>query len=76
MPNNTKVPWDDIIFKGLFLKGIYGREIFETWYKMQSMLTSGLNISHVITHRFSFDNFQKGFDVMLSGECGKVILEF
>ncbi len=76
LPGSTKVPWDDIIFKGLFLKGIYGREIFETWYKMQSMLTSGLDISHVITHKFPFEQFQKGFDVMVSGECGKVILEF
>ncbi|QQO07916.1 L-threonine 3-dehydrogenase [Breznakiella homolactica] len=76
LPPETKIDWDQVIFKGLHLKGIYGREIFETWYKMQAMLTSGLSIAPVITHRFAFDDFQKGFDAMLSGESGKVILSF
>lgn len=75
LPKTAQINWDLVIFKGLFLKGIYGREIFETWYKMQSMLQSGLDISPVLTHKFSFDDFQKGFDVMSSGQCGKVVLE-
>jgi threonine 3-dehydrogenase len=75
LPSMTRIDWDQIIFKGLVIKGIYGREIFETWYKMETMLQSGLDISPVLTHRFAFDDFQKGFDVMNSGQCGKVILE-
>jgi len=75
LPNTTQINWDQVIFKGLHLKGIYGREIFETWYKMQTMLQSGLDISPVLTHRFKFEDFQKGFDAMLSGQCGKVVLE-
>jgi len=63
------------IFKGLTIKGIYGREIFETWYKMQTMLQSGLDVSPVLTHRIPFEQFDKGFAVMQAGECGKVILE-
>jgi threonine 3-dehydrogenase len=74
LPNGTGIDWDKVIFKGLFLKGIYGREIFETWYKMEAMIRSGLNIDAVITHRFPFDDFQKGFDAMISGESGKVVL--
>ncbi|WP_394700314.1 L-threonine 3-dehydrogenase [uncultured Desulfosarcina sp.] len=65
-----------IILKGLVLKGIYGREMFETWYKMTSMLQSRLDISTVITHRFSVDDFQQAFDVMRSGMSGKVILDW
>ena len=74
LPDGAGVEWLRVIFKGLFIKGVYGREIFETWYKMQTMLLSGLDISPVITHRFSFDDFEKGFEAMLSGESGKVIL--
>lgn len=74
LPNGAGIDWDKVIFKGLFLKGIYGREMFETWYKMQTMLLSGLDIAPVITHRFAFDDFQKGFDAMLSGQSGKVVL--
>jgi threonine 3-dehydrogenase len=70
------IDWNQVIFKGLFLKGIYGREMFETWYKMKAMLQSGLDISPVITHRFAIDDFQKGFDAMNSGQSGKVILEW
>ncbi|MDH7483932.1 MAG: L-threonine 3-dehydrogenase [Spirochaetales bacterium] len=76
LPDGAGIDWSRVIFKGLFIKGIYGREIFETWYKMQTMLLSGLDISPVITHRFSFDEFEKGFAAMLSGEAGKVILSF
>jgi threonine 3-dehydrogenase len=74
LPNGAGIDWDKVIFKGLFLKGIYGREMYETWYKMQTMLLSGLDISPVITHRFSFDDFQEGFNAMLSGQSGKVVL--
>jgi len=76
LPDGAGIEWSRVIFKGLFMKGIYGREIFETWYKMQAMLLSGLDISPVITHRFSFDDYQKGFDAMLSGQSGKVVLSF
>ncbi len=75
-PADTAIDWDKVIFKGLNLKGIYGREMFETWYKMGSMLQSHLDISAVITHRFPVDDFQKGFDVMRSGQSGKVILDW
>lgn len=70
------IDWNEVVFKGLTIKGIYGREMYDTWYKMASMIQSGLNISPVITHHFAIDDFQKGFDAMLSGECGKVILEW
>jgi len=76
LPNSTTVDWNTIIFKALTLKGIYGREMWETWYKMEQMLISGLDLTPVITHRFSIDDFQKGFDVMESGQCGKVILNW
>ncbi len=75
LPNSTQINWDQVIFKGLHLKGIYGREIFETWYKMQTMLQSGLNIAPVLTHRLKFAEFEKGFQAMASGSCGKVVLE-
>ena len=67
---------DQVIFKGLTLKGIYGREIFETWYKMTTTLQSGLNLRPIITHRFCVDDFQKGFDAMNSGQSGKVVLNW
>lgn len=76
LPGTTNVDWNRIIFKALTLKGIYGREMWETWYQMEQMLISGLDLSPVITHRFEIDDFQKGFDVMESGECGKVILNW
>jgi threonine 3-dehydrogenase len=70
------IDWNLVIFKGLVIKGIYGREMFETWYKMAALLQSGLDISPVITHRFKIDDFIKGFETMKAGECGKVILEW
>ncbi len=76
LPNNTGINWDHVIFKGLQLKGIYGREMFETWYLMEQMLMSGMDLSPMITHRYKIDDFQKGFDVMESGNCGKVILDW
>ena len=76
LPNDTTVPWDKIIFKALQIKGIYGREMFETWYKMEQMLISGLDISPIITHRYPMKDFQKGFDAMEKGDSGKVILDW
>ena len=73
---DTKIDWNIVIFKGLLIKGIYGREIYETWYKMTSMLQSGLNLDPIITHEFNIDEFQQGFDAMLSGKSGKVILNW
>lgn len=70
------IDWNKVIFKGLVIKGVYGREMFETWYKMAAMLQSGLDISPVITHKFPIKDYQKGFDAMLSGDCGKVILDW
>lgn len=70
------IDWDLVIFKMLTLKGIYGREIFSTWYKMTGLLESGLNLSPVITHRFPIDQFQQGFDVMLAGQACKVVLDW
>lgn len=75
-PGEAAIDWTKVIFKGLFLKGIYGREMFETWYKMSTMLQSSLDISAIITHRFKVDDFQEAFDVMGSGMSGKVILDW
>ena len=76
LPQTTNIDWNQIIMKGLIVKGIYGREMFETWYKMTALLQSGLNIDPIITHHFKIDDFQKGFDVMCSGQSGKVILDW
>jgi threonine 3-dehydrogenase len=76
MPQDTGIHWDEVIFKGLVLKGVYGREMFETWYKMASMLQSGLDISPVITHRLGVDDYREGFETMASGQSGKVILDW
>ncbi|HXG47857.1 MAG TPA: L-threonine 3-dehydrogenase [Methylomirabilota bacterium] len=70
------IDWNTVIFSMLTIKGIYGREMYETWYKMTVMLQSGLDIKPVITHRFHYTEFQKGFDVMLSGQAGKVVLNW
>lgn len=76
LPSNTTIDWSDVIFKGLFLKGIYGREMYETWYKMGAMIEAGLDMNPIITHKFKVDDFQKGFDAMRSGQSGKVILDW
>jgi threonine 3-dehydrogenase len=76
LPDGAGIDWTKVIFKSLFIKGIYGREMFETWYKMIAMLQSGLNIKPVITHTFAAKDFQKAFDIMLKGQSGKVILEW
>jgi threonine 3-dehydrogenase len=70
------VDWNTVVFNMLTIKGIYGREMYETWYKMAAMVKSGLDLSPVITHRFGVDDFQQGFDAMLSGQCGKVVLKW
>jgi threonine 3-dehydrogenase len=74
--NDFSIDWNSVIFKGLTLKGIYGREMYETWYKMAAMLQSGLNIDAVITHSFPVEDFEKGFEIMNKGQCGKVLLEW
>jgi len=75
-PDDMSIDWNNVIFKGLVLKGIYGREMFETWYKMASMLQSGLRIDPVITHHFPASDFQDAFDLMESGQSGKIILHW
>jgi threonine 3-dehydrogenase len=75
-PGETAIDWNEVIFKGLTMKGIYGREMFETWYKMASLLQSGLNIDPIITHHFGVQEFEKGFETMGSGKSGKVILDW
>ncbi len=75
-PGDSTIDWHQVIFKSLTLKGIYGREIFETWYKMTSMLQSGLDVQPLLTHAFPFEEFQEGFDVMRSGQSGKVVLDW
>lgn len=70
------IDWNQVIFKGLTIKGIYGREMYETWYKMVAMLQSGLDISAVITHRLKIDDYITGFEAMKSGQCGKVVLDW
>ena len=70
------IDWDAVVFNGLTIKGIYGREMYETWYKMTAMIQSGLDISPVITHRFPYDRFQEGFDLMRSGKSGKIVLDW
>jgi len=73
---NAVIDWDKVVFNGLTLKGIYGREMYETWYKMTIMLQSGLDIAPVITHRYDYRDFEAGFEVMASGKSGKVILNW
>ncbi|MGB5257082.1 MAG: L-threonine 3-dehydrogenase, partial [Woeseiaceae bacterium] len=75
-PGDMAINWNEVIFKGLVIKGIYGREMFETWYKMSSMLQSGLDMQPIITHHFDIDEFQPAFELMESGQTGKVILNW
>jgi threonine 3-dehydrogenase len=76
VPANTQIDWHKVIFKMLIIKGIYGREIFKTWYQVTHLLQSGLDISKVITHHLPADEFEKGFEIMLSGKSGKIILDW
>ena len=73
LPAKTLIDWDQVIFKGLHIKGIYGREMFETWYKMTQMVAGGLDLTPVLTHRLAIDDYMIGFEAMKSGECGKVV---
>jgi threonine 3-dehydrogenase len=75
-PESVAIDWNQVIFKGLVLKGVYGREMFETWYKMAAMLESGLDISPVLTHRFKVDDYKEAFEIMRSGHSGKVVLDW
>jgi threonine 3-dehydrogenase len=75
-PDDTAIDWNQVIFKGLTIKGIYGREMFETWYKMSSLLQSGLSLAPIITHHFAIEDYIKGFETMGSGQSGKVILDW
>lgn len=75
-PGEMAIDWNTVIFNMLTIKGIYGREMYETWYKMTVMLESGLDITPVITHRFPYDQFEQGFSAMRSGSAGKVILNW
>lgn len=75
-PQETIIDWNQVIFKSLTIQGIYGRKMFETWYKMMAMLQSGLNISPVITHHFPVADYQNAFQIMASGQSGKVILDW
>ena len=74
--NMTEVPINTIIWNGLKIKGIYGREMYETWYKMTSMVEAGFPLEKIVTHRFPIKEYQKGFDAMISGQSGKVILDW
>jgi threonine 3-dehydrogenase len=75
-PGKSPVDWSRIVFKAITIKGVYGREIFETWYKMIAMLQNGLDVRRVITHRFNVDQFEEGFAAMRSGQSGKVVLDW
>ena len=72
----TVIDWNDVIFKGLTLQGIYGRKMYETWYKLMAMIEAGLDLSPIITHRFHYTEYEKGFEAMNSGHSGKVILDW
>ncbi len=74
-PSEFAIDWNKVIFHGLFIKGIYGREMFETWYKMLAMLENGLDVAPVITHKIGFEDFEQGFRSLLAGEASKVVLD-
>jgi threonine 3-dehydrogenase len=76
LPDETPIDWNQVIFKGLKIKGIYGRRMFETWYKMIAMLESGLDLSPVMTHQYKIDDYEEAFEIMRSGKSGKVILDW
>ena len=76
LPNNTAIDWETVVFNSLTIKGIYGREMYETWYKMTMLIQTGLDITPVITHKLPYTEFEKGFELMLSGKSGKVVLNW
>ena len=75
-PGQSPVDWSRIVFKAITIKGVYGREMFETWYKMIALIQEGLDLSPILTHHFPVDRFREGFEVMTSGESGKVVLDW
>jgi threonine 3-dehydrogenase len=75
-PPGTVLDFNQIIFKGLTMQGIYGRKMYETWYKMMTMVEGGLDLTPIITHRFHYTEFEKGFEAMISGKSGKVVLDW
>ncbi len=75
-PASTPIDWNQVIFKGLVLKGIYGREMFDTWYTMSNLLQTGLDVHPVITHRLAAGDYQQAFDIMATGQSGKIILDW
>jgi threonine 3-dehydrogenase len=76
LPSDAGIDWNQVVFNSISIKGIYGREMYETWYKMTSMIQTGLDVSQVITHRFRYELFEEGFNVMNSGKSGKVVLDW
>jgi len=76
LPNDTQIPWDQVIFKGLFIKGIFGREMFETWYKMTALLQSGMDIKPIVTDEFAPQDFEKAFAALLAGKSGKILFDW
>jgi threonine 3-dehydrogenase len=75
-PPGTAIDWNVVVFSGLVIKGIYGREMYETWYKATAMIQSGMDVSGVVTHRFHYTEFGKAFEIMSSGNSGKIILNW
>ena len=76
MPGSAAIDWNTVVFSALTIKGVYGREMYETWYKMTAMIQSGLDISPVITHRFPYTEFKEAIELMKSGNSGKVVLNW
>ena len=74
--NHAEIDWNQVIFKGLTIQGVYGRKMYETWYKMMAMVEAGLDLSPVLTHRFHYTEFEEAFAVMNSGQSGKVVLDW
>jgi len=74
--SDLSIDWNEVIFNGLTIKGIYGREMYETWYKVTCMLQTGLDVTPVLTHRFDYRDFEEAFQVMRSGNSGKVIMNW
>jgi threonine 3-dehydrogenase len=76
LPSSAAIDWEKVVFNGLTIRGIYGRKMFETWYKMQVMVQSGLDVTPVITHRFDYTDYEEAFELMKSGNSGKIILNW
>jgi threonine 3-dehydrogenase len=76
MPGSAAIDWNLVVFNQLTIKGIYGREMYETWYKMTALIQSGLDISPVITHRFPYAQFKEAIELMKSGNSGKIVLDW